>query len=344
MFYTVIFNNYRWDASMRRFIAFSLVGLLTVSSIAYAVISSVESSANTFVTWDSLEPDKWSSIWLIKSHIDPTAQIEIRPTGDLLDKGIAFGVPQADYKRSNNQSTFESLLIGFNQQDLTLKRLGQIITAIETTAWNTANDPLVHTVEQNFRRLQGRYGRVYVPISCYSHFFDVLYRELLVNSNAEALHNSLSKAVDNQSCKDGSSMAERKQANRVTELTIDQLLSEIALNKTVIFVDTREPAEFAKSHIPDAINIPMRDLTPLVYEQLKKADRVISYCVKDFRGYEVARQMLVNGVTHVAVMKPHGLSGWQASGLPLASKTLPEALAAEQLIQCARKQPSCNVL
>ena len=117
--------------------------------------------------------------------------------------------------------------------------------------------------------------------------------------------------------------------NRVKEMPIDQLLSEIALDKQVVFVDTREPAEFQKSHIPGAINIPMRDLNPSVYDQLKKVDRVISYCIKDFRGYEVARQMLDNGVNNVVVMKPHGLSGWQSMGLPMTSSDLPEKSAKE---------------
>jgi len=326
---------------MVRVTVFLCIGLLGLSSIAYALMSKLDPSTNNFVTWDSLEPDKWSSIWLIKTHIDPDASIEVRPTGDPLGGGILFGVPKASYKRSGNQSTFESLLIGFEQQDPALKRLGAIITAIETTAWNVASDPTVHTVEQNFRRLQDKYGRAYVPISCYGHFFNVLYDGLLTNSDTGTLHQSLSQAVDNQSCKDTPLLAERKKGNRVTELTTGQLLTEIALKKDVVFVDTREPAEFAKSHIPGAINIPMRDLTPEVYNQLKQADRVISYCVKDFRGYEVARQMLDNGVSNVAVMKPYGLSGWQASGLPLVSKEVSETAAQEQLTHCARDQQSC---
>ncbi|ODS24269.1 hypothetical protein AB835_04380 [Candidatus Endobugula sertula] len=329
---------------MKRTITLVCLGLLTISSIAYAVITKRDSSALKFVTWDSLEPDKWSSIWLIKQHIAPHAVIEVSPTGDPLGEGIAFGVPQAEYKRSGNQSTFESLLVGFDQQDPTLERLGNIITAIETTAWNVANDPLVYTVEQHFRRLQDRYGRAYVPISCYGHFFDVLYQSLLIHSDRNHLQQTLSQAVNNQQCRNAPSMAERKQANRVAELPIEQLLAEIALNKNVIFVDTREPAEFAKSHIPGAINIPMRDLDQSVYDQLKQADRVISYCVKDFRGYEVTRQMLDHGVTNVAVMKPHGLSGWQASGLPLTTEDMSEQQAQEQLMQCARGSQSCKAL
>lgn len=100
---------------IRRIIAFGVfasLALLLVSSIAYGLISQRE-TARVFVTWESLEPDKWSSIWLIKTHIDPHARIELRSTGDPLGQGIAFGVPGAPYQRSATQSTFESLLVGF---------------------------------------------------------------------------------------------------------------------------------------------------------------------------------------------------------------------------------------
>jgi len=320
---------------------FFLSVLIALSGVAYALISSVP-TVQKFVTWDSLEPDKWSTIWLIKKHINPNAVIEILPTGSELSDGIAFGVPQAQYKRSSDSSTFENILLAFDKNDPVLREFGKIITEIETTSWSTANDPIVHIVEQNFRRLQDRYGRAYVPVSCYAHFFDVLYDNLASASFPRKLDQSLMLAVNSQSCSESPQIAERMRSNRVTELPIQQLLSEIALNKKVVFVDTREPLEFKKSHIPGAINIPMRNLDSDIYRQLAKADRVISYCVKDFRGYEVAKRMLDNGVNSVAVMKPHGLSGWQSLGLPLTDSTFSsEETTKEQLYRCARDQQLC---
>ena len=199
----------------------------------------------------------------------------------------------------------------------------------------------MQTVEQLFRRLQDQYGRAYVPIHCYGHFSDGLYQALLADASVEHVYQQLSQVLAQTACEEAPAMAERKPAQRVTELPIEQLLGEIALKKNVVFVDTCEPAEFATSHIPGAINIPMRDLTPVVYAQLKQADRVISYCVKDFRGDEVARKMLNNGVSTVAVIKPHGLSGWQALGLPLVAKDLSASAAQAQLMQCARGQALC---
>ena len=145
--------NYK-DVESKWVITLFCVTLLGLVAVLSVVITQSRTPTPLFTTWDSLEPDKWSSIWLIKRHIAPYAIIEVRPTGDPSIEGVTFGVPQAQYKRSSNQSTFEILLAGFDQQDRTLQRLGNIITAIETTAWNTANDPLVYLIEQQFRLLR----------------------------------------------------------------------------------------------------------------------------------------------------------------------------------------------
>lgn len=183
-----------------------------------------------------------------------------------------------------------------------------------------------------------------MPIGCYEHFFDTLYVELSRANQVDSLNKVLGTAVNSSTCEKLEDMAELMQANRVKEISVNQLLSEIALGKQVIFVDTREPEEFAKSRIPGAINIPMRDLNSSIYDKLKQADIVISYCVKDFRGYEVARKLLDNGVSNAAVMNPHGLSGWQSMGLPTASVTLSESVAREQLVRCAKDKSLCTAL
>ncbi len=327
---------------MLRPVFLTVLIILVVSSIARAVSISMHDKAQTFATWDSLEPDKWSSIWLIKKHIDSNVNIEVRPTGTPLDGYMTFGVPQAKYRRSGNRSTFEALLKGYQQTDPILLRMGKLITQIETTSWNTANDPFAYTIEQNFRYLQDRFNRFDVPVNCYAHFFDVLYVGLQDALSSDELNQMLVIASRNESCANGVVIAQRRPGDRVKELPIEHLLSEIAQGKKVVFVDTREPTEYAKSHIPGAINIPMRNLNDEVYSKLKQADRVISYCVKDFRGYEVARKMLENGVNRVAVMQPHGLSGWRSVGLPLSSpENTANNIVKEQLYRCAKEQQTC---
>ncbi len=68
-----------------------LIGTVFVFGIAYAFIQQNNPSSPRFVTWDSLEPDTWASIWLIKTHINQNAQIDVVVTGDELGPGIPFG-------------------------------------------------------------------------------------------------------------------------------------------------------------------------------------------------------------------------------------------------------------
>ena len=151
--------------------------LLAISNIAYAVIASYSPNTQVFVTRNSLEPDKWSSVWLIEHHIDPNAVIEVYSTGAPLSNGVALSVPQSEYKRSGGRSSFENLLIAFEWHDPVLGRLDRIVTSIETTAWNSSDDPFVQAAEQNFRCLQGRYGRACVPVRYDARFFGQLYSQ-----------------------------------------------------------------------------------------------------------------------------------------------------------------------
>ena len=106
----------------------------------------------------------------------------------------------------------------------------------------------------------------------------------------------------------------------VPTLTLENVISAIDEGQSVIFVDTREPEEFAEGHIPGAINIPLRDVNPDDFQRmgLQDADMVIPYCMKDFRGYEVARRFSETGLTNVVLIDEHGLNAWRDLGLGVA--------------------------
>jgi rhodanese-related sulfurtransferase len=109
----------------------------------------------------------------------------------------------------------------------------------------------------------------------------------------------------------------------------------------VVFVDTRETQEFEESHIPGALNIKLRDIDAQSVAVLKGADLVISYCLKDFRGYEVARKLMHHGVDNSAVMNPHGYVAWRTLGLPIASRGGQKAAALARLDSCAQDIDGC---
>jgi hypothetical protein len=61
----------------------------------------------------------------------------------------------------------------------------------------------------------------------------------------------------------------------------------------------------------------MRDASPDLKARLKGADWVVSYCVKDFRGFEMAKYLAEQGVPHSVILRPYGIKGWIAEGLPV---------------------------
>lgn len=104
----------------------------------------------------------------------------------------------------------------------------------------------------------------------------------------------------------------------VSHVSVQDLAKALHAGR-VLFVDTREPEEFAESRIPGSINIRLMDVDSADVEAFKKYDYVVPYCMKDFRGFEVARALRdKKKLSNVVMMNPSGLVGWKASGLPLA--------------------------
>lgn len=92
--------------------------------------------------------------------------------------------------------------------------------------------------------------------------------------------------------------------------------------KRVVFVDVREPQEFAEKHIPGARSIPVRDTAAMDPAELADADLVLPYCLKDFRGFEGAKTLQRLGVPNVGLLKGYGIKSWEKAGLPEAGEGL----------------------
>ncbi len=123
----------------------------------------------------------------------------------------------------------------------------------------------------------------------------------------------------------------------------EEVLQLIRDGKRVVFVDAREKEEFEEEHIPGAINLTLREVNDLAPQLIGQADLVIGYCLKDFRGYEVAKALAEAGVTHLATLKHSGLNGWKADGLPLYKPGKnTEANALAHLKQCAKFPSMCR--
>jgi len=324
------------NASNRVVIIKSIVVIICI--LLPGCVLDEESADVRYVTWDGLEPDKWGSVWLIKRHIDPTGDVIVRPVGAPMENGISFDLPEAMYRRAHGISTYESLLHGYSVEDPALVELGRIIHDIEISPWSGKMSEHTPAVEQAFRSLQDHFERRNVPIACYELFFDQLYSLLSANSD-ERLWESLSELPDDRhACgQQETKLASRDDSPFVLRLDTHAVLDQIGADRKVVFVDVREPAEYDEFRIPGALNLQLRDVKPEFASQFEDADLVIPYCIKDFRGFEMARSLAEIGVRNVGIMQPYGIAGWRHLGLPIVSRGgLSEAEALAKLGQCAR--------
>lgn len=299
------------------------------------------SENNRYITWDSLEPDKWASVWLIKK-INLDAEIVIRPVGAPINEGIPFGVPDAHFTRSHGVSLYESVLTGFEVSDTELKAIGQMIYDIEIAPWSQDSNMHSAYLERAFRKLQERFPERYVPIACYSEFFDSAYRLLKMRAPSEEWLRLEEESSSGKNCTMATdTIAKRDNSPFVLEMAIQEVLDMIASGKKVVFVDAREPQEFEELHIPGAVNMRLRDITEAIAPDFEDADLVVGYCIKDFRGFEVARTLAEVGVKPTAILKPFGLAGWRSLGLPVANREVSDQVAISRLQQCARGEIKC---
>jgi hypothetical protein len=103
-------------------------------------------AGQTYVTRESLEPDKLASIWLIKRHVNKDARFVFVADGVPLTNGIPFDTPEAEFRRYANLSCFESILKKHQITNFALRHLGEIIHDIEINYWGekrfAESDPL----------------------------------------------------------------------------------------------------------------------------------------------------------------------------------------------------------
>ncbi|MFA0813024.1 chromate resistance protein ChrB domain-containing protein [Microbulbifer epialgicus] len=304
----------------------------TLSVLAILTFIGCSKPQSVFVTEYGLGPDKWATAWLLTRHADPKASLKVVNQGSSLSGGVEFDTPTASIRRIGDQTAFEMAKSQYTIDDPIVLKLVGIIHDIEVNFWGADKTQEAEIVESAFRALQEKYGRDSVPANCYLDFFDSVYAAL---SQVENIGSSLTQAGLMTSCNREVSTSNDA---LVSEISISTILAEMQKGKTVAFVDVREEEEFLEGHIPNALNITLRDLDSSHVKGLLEADYVVSYCVKDFRGFEMAKALKVAGVEHSVILNPYGIKGWIAQGLPtVGTRALKKEEALKQLERCVSK-------
>lgn len=312
---------------------------LTVLAVAVVVGCSAPAQPRTVVVTDhGLGLDKWATAWLMARHAVPGAQLAVVPQGKPLSAGIAFDVPTSPLRRERDHAAFQSVIDHYTLRNPDIARVAQIVHDIEVNYWGATVAPESPAVEHAFRTLQQRHGRYAVAPECYLEFFDRVF-------DAVSAQRTNGQAIDADALNiDCHALASREaQGALVPELPIDTLLAEIKAGKSVVFVDVREPDEFAEAHIPGAMNVQLRALDADDITKVKGADYVVSYCIKDFRGFEMARSLRDAGVGNAVILNPYGIKGWIAEGLPTVGDKAMTAVAAKtRMAQCVASSQACK--
>ena len=97
---------------------------------------------HTFVTWDTLEPDKVIAAWLIKTHVDTNAVFQFVSTGTPIEKGVPFDIPGSSYARDHRHSASEQVLRIHAIRDPKAAALGRLARKLELGRWHAVfTDP-----------------------------------------------------------------------------------------------------------------------------------------------------------------------------------------------------------
>ena len=101
-----------------------------------------------------------------------------------------------------------------------------------------------------------------------------------------------------------------------TPISAAQLAHRIEEGSRPLVLDVRTREEFARGHIPGAINIPHDELpTRLTELPIAKSEEVVVHCQSGRRAQLAAVALRESGYSNVRDLGGHW-AGWQAAGLP----------------------------
>ncbi len=87
---------------------------------------------------------------------------------------------------------------------------------------------------------------------------------------------------------------------------------------STVILDVRTPEEFAKGHVPGAINIPHSHLPARISEVADAADKdIVIYCATGIRSEEAASRLRENGFTRLLHLNGD-MEAWEKLKRPLA--------------------------
>lgn len=83
----------------------------------------------------------------------------------------------------------------------------------------------------------------------------------------------------------------------IIEVEPDELMMDIPFDKNLVVVDVRKPVEFAQGHLPDAVNIPLNDMTdPASMANIEDRQNLYVHCAGGYRSIIAASLLKRQGI------------------------------------------------
>jgi len=134
--------------------------------------------SQVYSTWDTFEPDKCGSAWLIKRFVDQEATFKFYPKGELIASGIPFDTPEAELRRYHNLSTFEFILKKYKLDDPVLIEMGKIFHDIEINFWGKKIREESEGLQKMILKIEADYHDPNEILIKSFEYFDTLYKGL----------------------------------------------------------------------------------------------------------------------------------------------------------------------
>jgi rhodanese-related sulfurtransferase len=86
-----------------------------------------------------------------------------------------------------------------------------------------------------------------------------------------------------------------------------------------LFLDVREPVEYAQEHIASSALLPLSQVDPVVVRRMmREGQRCIVVCKAGMRAQKAAQTLAAEGLDNLHVLEG-GMDAWVAAGLPVKS-------------------------
>ena len=108
-----------------------------------------------------------------------------------------------------------------------------------------------------------------------------------------------------------------KQSAVPTSITAEELNEQIQRSQAPLILDVRTKTEYARGHIPGALNIPHNQLRNRLSEiDVAKTEEIVVHCYSGHRA-KIAKKILIKaGYLYVRDLHGH-MSGWKSGSYPI---------------------------